>query len=46
VPDDANAAEIIAMFGGAAAIYASIPFSISASRALQRSIWWYNRDLP
>jgi hypothetical protein len=25
---------------------ASLPFQLSARRSLDRSVWWYNRDLP
>jgi hypothetical protein len=44
--DDANGPELALMGTGLVAMYVGVPFSISAHRALQRAIWWYNRDLP
>ncbi|HJR63610.1 MAG TPA: hypothetical protein VJ803_07890 [Gemmatimonadaceae bacterium] len=43
---DPGGAEWAVLVGGLGVVLASGHYQSSASRALSRAIWWYNRDLP
>jgi hypothetical protein len=43
--DDAIDGSLL-IIGGIAFELASLPFQFGARRSLDRSVWWYNRDLP